>query len=113
MRLSSGKPKRKTSAAIFFALSARKLLNWMPDQLYLSTLWLAYFHKKLDWKNPTSFNEKIQWLKVKNRNPLYPTLVDKYAVRQCLNSSFTFSPMKIFKNGMTTCCQSKILVKAL
>ena len=82
MRLSSGKPKRKTSAAVFFALSARKLLNWMPDRLYLSALWLAYFHKKLDWKNPKSFNEKIQWLKVKNRNPFYPTLVDKFAVRQ-------------------------------
>ena len=86
MRQSSGKPKRKFSAAVFFALSARNLLNCMPDQLYLSALWLAYFHKKLDWKNPKSFNEKIQWLKVKNHDPLYPTLVDKFAVRNWIAS---------------------------
>ena len=77
----SDQPARHASAAVFFALSSRKLLNWMPDQLYLSAMWRAYFHKKLDWKNPKSFNEKVQWLKVKDRNPLYPTLVDKYAVR--------------------------------
>ena len=77
----SDRPARHATAAVFFALSSRKLLNWMPDQLYLSVLWRAYFHTKLDWKNPKSFNEKVQWLKVKDRNPLYPTLVDKYAVR--------------------------------
>lgn len=77
----SDRPAWHASAAIFFALSSRYLLNWMPDQLYLSAMWRAYFHKKLDWENPKSFNEKVQWLKVKDRNPLYPTLVDKYAVR--------------------------------
>jgi len=77
----SDRPARHATAAVFFALSSRKLLNWVPDQLYLSVLWRAYFHKKLDWKNPKAFNEKVQWLKVKDRNPLYPTLVDKYAVR--------------------------------
>lgn len=72
---------KNAPAALFFALSSRKLLNWMPDKLYLSVMWRAYYHKKLDWKNPQSFNEKIQWLKAKDQNPLYPTLVDKYAVR--------------------------------
>ncbi|MBP5768238.1 MAG: hypothetical protein J6W51_03910 [Fibrobacter sp.] len=36
---------------------------------------------KLDLSNPKSFSEKIQWLKLNNRNPLYTTLVDKYAVK--------------------------------
>lgn len=76
------RPRRNVSAALFFALSARGLLNRLPDKAYLSALWLAYTHKKLDWKNPKSFNEKIQWLKVYDRNTLYPTLVDKFAVRQ-------------------------------
>lgn len=69
------------SAALFFALSSRNLLNFLPDRAYLSAMWRAYFHRKFDWKSPKSFNEKVQWLKVKDRNPLYPTLVDKYAVR--------------------------------
>lgn len=83
----TGKRKRHTSGALFFALSARGLLNWMPDQAYLSALWLAYFHKKIDWKNPKSFNEKIQWLKVYDRNPLYPTLVDKFAMREYIKNT--------------------------
>ena len=31
---------------------------------------------------PLTFNEKIQWLKLYDRNPLYPVLADKYAVRE-------------------------------
>lgn len=78
----AGTHAKHTSATLFFALSNRKLLNWMPDRLYLSALWRAYFHKKLDWKNPRSFNEKIQWLKVYDHNPIYAVYADKYAVRQ-------------------------------
>lgn len=76
------KPVRHASAACFFALSNRGLLRWMPARMYLSALWRAYFHKKLDWNNPRSFNEKIQWLKVYDKNPLYPTLADKFAARE-------------------------------
>lgn len=36
----------------------------------------------MDWKNPKTFNEKLQWLKVYDRNPLYAKLVDKYEVRK-------------------------------
>lgn len=82
----TGRKKRYASGACFFTLARRGLLNWLPDQAYLSALWQAYYHKKLDWKNPKSFNEKIQWLKVFDRNPLYPTLVDKYSVREYIKN---------------------------
>jgi len=82
-----GKQKKNASAALFFALSSRKLLNWMPDEWYLSAMWFTYFHRKFDWKNPQTFNEKIQWLKAKDHNPLYPTLVDKFAVRQFIRDA--------------------------
>ena len=36
---------------------------------------------KLDLKHPKTFNEKIQWLKLYDRNPLYSRLSDKYEVR--------------------------------
>lgn len=35
----------------------------------------------LNLKTPKTFSEKIQWLKLYNRRPLYTTLVDKYAVK--------------------------------
>ncbi len=39
-------------------------------------------NRPLDLEHPTTFNEKIQWLKLYDRNPLYTTLVDKYAVKE-------------------------------
>lgn len=38
--------------------------------------------KKLNLQDPQTFNEKLQWLKLHNRNPIYTQLVDKYAVRK-------------------------------
>ena len=35
----------------------------------------------LDLKNPHSFNEKIIWRKIYDRNPLFPRVTDKYLVR--------------------------------
>lgn len=63
-------------------LGSRGMLNWMSDELYLKLCYRAVFHKKLDLKNPKTYNEKLQWMKLHDRNPLYRTLVDKYAVRE-------------------------------
>ena len=37
---------------------------------------------KIDLNNPRTFNEKLQWLKLNARDPLYTTLVDKYTAKQ-------------------------------
>ena len=37
--------------------------------------------KRLDLKNPHTFSEKLQWLKLYNRKPEYTMMVDKYAVK--------------------------------
>ncbi len=58
-------------------LSSRGLLNWMPDSLYLKLRYKSRLGKKLDLKEPKTFNEKLQWLKLYNRNPIYTTMVDK------------------------------------
>lgn len=42
----------------------------------------ARIGKKLNIKNPVTYNEKIQWLKLYDRNPEYIRLVDKYEVRK-------------------------------
>ena len=36
----------------------------------------------IDLSAPKTFNEKIQWLKLHDRKPIYTTMVDKYAVKQ-------------------------------
>ena len=55
---------------------------WTNDELYLKVLFLIKTKRILNLKNPTSYNEKLQWLKLFNRQPLYTQLVDKYAVKQ-------------------------------
>ena len=72
----------KYIARLINSLSFRGLLNWMPDAILLKVLFRLRVGYRLDLKNPKKFNEKIQWLKLFNRNPLYTTLVDKYAVKQ-------------------------------
>lgn len=54
----------------------------MPDELYLKLMYKTMTGKKLNLNPPQTFNEKLQWLKLHDRNPLYTTLVDKYAVRE-------------------------------
>lgn len=51
------------------------------DELYLKILYYCYKHKRLNLKNPQTFCEKLQWLKLYNHNPEYTIMVDKYAVK--------------------------------
>ena len=67
---------------IFDALRRRGFLNWLTDTLYLRIFFRAKLGYSLDLKNPKTFNEKLQWLKLYDRNPLYTQLVDKYEVRK-------------------------------
>ena len=56
--------------------------SWIPDKLYIQWMYRLKMGKKLNLKNPTTFNEKLQWLKLYNRRPEYTTMVDKYAVKE-------------------------------
>lgn len=67
---------------IFSSLSSKGLLNWVPDELYLKLQFRLIMGYKLNLGSPQTFNEKLQWLKLYDRKPLYTTLVDKYAVRK-------------------------------
>lgn len=66
---------------IFLGLLTRTVRIW-PDKLYLQLRYYFEMGQKLNLKNPKSFTEKIQWLKLYNRKPEYTTMVDKYAVKQ-------------------------------
>ena len=52
------------------------------DKIFLSLRYYLVFGKWMNWNKPLSYSEKLQWLKVNNRNPLYTTLVDKHAVKE-------------------------------
>lgn len=56
--------------------------RFLSDKTYLNILYRACFGKPINWKKPQTYNEKLQWLKIYDRNPLYTTLVDKYEVKK-------------------------------
>ncbi|MGX5522828.1 ATP-grasp fold amidoligase family protein [Bacillus toyonensis] len=67
-------------------LGERGMLKSIPDEIYLKWIYRARMDKNLDIDNPITFNEKLQWLKLYDRNPLYTQLVDKYEVRKYISN---------------------------
>ncbi len=53
----------------------------LPDKLYLQLLFGAHMGYDIDFRRVTTFNEKLQWLKLYNRRPEYTRLVDKVEVK--------------------------------
>ena len=59
----------------------KKILT-LPDKTYLKIQYKVRCHQNLNLENPKTFNEKLQWLKLNNRNTEYTKMVDKYQVKE-------------------------------
>ena len=81
MELSQYKQVMKNPKMLFCILGKRKLLKWLPDRLYIKMAYFFEMGRLLNLTNPTTYSEKIQWVKLYDRKELYPILVDKVAVR--------------------------------
>lgn len=57
-------------------------MRFIPDSIYIQIYYFAHFKKFCDLKEPSTYNEKLNWLKLHDHNPLYPTLVDKYEAKE-------------------------------
>lgn len=53
----------------------------IPDKLFLAVRYRLVMGYWMDFCNPTTFTEKLQWLKLNDRRPEYTQMVDKYAVK--------------------------------
>lgn len=71
----------KNPKKLIRVLGHRGLFNFIPDLPYLKLIYWAEMGKKLNIKNPQTFNEKIQWLKLYDRDTDKIKYVDKYEVR--------------------------------
>lgn len=61
-------------------------MRFIPDKIYIQMYYFAHFKKKCNLKNPKSYNEKLNWLKLHDRNPLYIKIVDKYDVKEYVST---------------------------
>lgn len=58
-----------------------RIMRIIPDKLYIQIKYFYRFHKFANIDNPKTYNEKLQWMKLYDRNPLYTKLCDKYEVK--------------------------------
>ncbi len=75
----------------------------LPDSWFLRMKYYEVFGKRLNLKNPKTFNEKLQWLKLHDRNPMYTTMVDKVEakkwVAECIGEEYIVPTLGIWNNA--------------
>lgn len=69
----------------FYCFQELGLYNKMSDEEFLKKKYKSIMGAELNLENPRGFNEKIQWLKLNDRNPQYTIMADKYAAKQYLS----------------------------
>jgi len=57
----------------------------LPDAVYLKMMYQVNMGKKLNLKNPVTYNEKLNWLKLYDRKTIYTKMADKYEVRDIVS----------------------------
>ena len=60
----------------------KKLLRFIPDKLYLQLMYKHHIGKFINFNSPSTFNEKLQWLKLYDKKAAYTYLVDKYKAKK-------------------------------
>ncbi len=57
-------------------------LRFLPDKMYLQLYYFAQFKRFINFKNPKTYNEKLNWLKIHDRNLEYTKMVDKFEAKK-------------------------------
>ncbi|MDE7271087.1 MAG: glycosyl transferase [Acetatifactor sp.] len=76
----------KTPDKMIAPLAQRGFFDWMSDEAFLKLRFRASMGYKLNLEHPRTYNEKLQWLKLYDKNPIYPQMVDKYRAKEYVAS---------------------------
>lgn len=60
--------------------------KWLPDKAYLKMKFPLEMGYSLNLKSPKTFAEKLQWLKLNDRKPIYHKMVDKVEAKRLIDS---------------------------
>lgn len=71
---------------LFFRVGRGTFLRLLSDEQYLKLLFKSNLGYTPDFNNPKTFNEKLNWLKLHDRKPIYTTMVDKYEAKKYVAS---------------------------
>lgn len=77
--------------------------RFIPDEIFLKLMYKVRLGRKLELKEPKTFNAKLQWLKLYDRNPKYTELVDKIKVKKyiagIIGEKYIIPTLKIFNSA--------------
>jgi len=77
--------------AYYFLLST-DIDRIIPDHLFLKIQYRCLTGKFLNLTSPRTYTQKLQWLKLYDRNPLYSVMVDKFRAKKyvsdCIGSEY-------------------------
>lgn len=62
------------------------LAKIMSDESYIRMIFKKSIGKRCNLEKPKTFNEKLNWMKLKLRNPYYSLLADKYEVKEIVKN---------------------------
>ena len=86
----------------YYFLCATKLKKLLSDKSFLKLQYRCLCGEPLNISNPQTYNEKLAWIKLYDHNPLYHTLVDKYAVKKVVTEKIgeehVAKPLVIFNS---------------
>ena len=77
MKMSSLKTYLRHPTRLFARVGKYTFLKKMSDERFLKMVFKDSMGYSLNLEKPKTFNEKLQWLKIYDRNPIYTTMVDK------------------------------------
>lgn len=66
---------------LFLKMDRNHWLNFLSDELFIKLKWKVLKGYPLNLRNPQTFNEKLQWLKLYYHKKDFTTWVDKFAVK--------------------------------
>ena len=72
----------KKPSNVLLYLMNKNFFKWIPDEKYITIKYKLEMNQKLNLKEPKTFNEKLQWLKLYDRKPEYTKMVDKYEAKK-------------------------------
>lgn len=72
---------KKVEKHLFNDIRRMGFFDKLSDEAYLWMCWRRCVEYPLDLNNPEAFNEKLQWLKLNDHNPVYTQIIDKYEAK--------------------------------
>ena len=77
----------KTPEKMILPAGQNGMLKFLPDSIYLKMVFKAETGYSLNLRNPQTYNEKLQWIKLYDRKPEYVMYADKYRVREYISNT--------------------------